>query len=305
MPRRKPPTPEKNSRSPAPQSSGRKRSKRRRGELDESSEVEIEIDDLDAFSEPSEPPADAPAPRREKPPRAEVLHADEHLLVVNKPAGVLSVAGRGEAPVLADVLRAARLVPADEPFRVVQRLDEGASGVMVFARTLLAQQFLTAAFGQREVEKVYVALVQGYVVEDGEIDLPLRVDDAGGRVRIARRGGKASQTSYRIVERIAGHTLLECRPHTGRLHQIRAHLAAIGHPLAVDPLYGGGLAIYLSSFKRGYRPSRRRGELPLIDRLTLHAARLSFDHPAGTGRVAYEAPLPKDLRATLNQLRRV
>jgi RluA family pseudouridine synthase len=197
------------------------------------------------------------------------------------------------------------LVPAAEGLRSVHRLDREASGVIVFARTLAAQRKLTHAFASRRVEKVYLALVQGYVSEDGEVNLPLRADRDRGRTVVSSGGGKASVTRYRVVERVSGHTLLECFPLTGRLHQIRVHMGALGHPLAVDPLYGGRQELMLSDFKRDYRRSRQHEEHPLIGRLTLHAARIGFEHPAGTGPVSFESPLPKDFRATLNQLRRL
>ena len=107
------------------------------------------------------------------------------------------------------------------------------------------------------------------------------------------------------MQRLVGNTWLECRPQTGRTHQIRAHLAAIGHPLSVDPLYGGGQAVLLSHYKPGYQPNRRREERPLVNRLTLHAARIRFEHPATRQPVSFESPLPKDLRATLRQLGRL
>jgi 23S rRNA pseudouridine1911/1915/1917 synthase len=240
--------------------------------------------------------------QRRQPP-ARIIHADEHLLVVDKPPGVVAVSARGE-PAVADLLRASRAVPPDEPFRVIHRLDKDASGVQLYARTLEAQRHLREQFAERRIEKVYLALVQGYVEGDGEIDLPLLPNRDNTRVKVSRRG-KLSLTRYRVAERLGGHTLLECRPLTGRLHQIRAHLAAIGHPLAVDPLYGGGKMILLSQFKADYRPNRRREERPLIDRLTLHASRITFEHPDGSGPLTFESALPKDFRATLNQLRRV
>jgi 23S rRNA pseudouridine1911/1915/1917 synthase len=235
-----------------------------------------------------------------------IVAADAHLLVVDKPAGLLSVPDRsGKGATLRDALRAARLVPADEPFRVVHRLDRDASGVIVFARSELAQRDLTRQFAEHRVEKIYVALVSGFVEREGRIDLPLRYDDRQGRAVVDPRRGKRAATIYRILQRLMGNTLLECRPISGRTHQIRAHLAAIGHPLTVDLLYGGARAVLLSSYKSGYRASSRREEQPLIARLTLHAGRIAFEHPARTGPVTYEAPLPKDLRATLTQLARV
>lgn len=239
--------------------------------------------------------------RRQLP--AAVLHADDYVLVVDKPPGVVTVSARGE-PAVADLLRAAHAVSAEEPFCVVHRLDKDSSGVLIYARTHEAQRNLTAQFADRRVEKLYLALVQGYVTQDGEVDLPLQPNRSNTRVKVAA-SGKPSVTQYRVLERLVDNTLLECRPLTGRLHQIRAHLAAIGHPLTVDPLYGGGTEVMLSQYKVDYRPSRRHPERPLIDRLTLHAARITFEHPDGSGPATFEAPLPKDIRATLNQLRRV
>lgn len=231
-----------------------------------------------------------------------ILHDDAFILVVDKPPRIASIRGSGE-PGLTDVLREQKLVDADAELRIVHRLDKEASGVIVFARSLAAQRMLTEQFVRRRVEKVYLALVRGRVAGDGAVALPLRADAARRRADVAP-DGKPSLTEYGVVEHVAGHTLLECRPRTGRLHQIRVHLAAIGHPLAVDPLYGGARAILLSEYKRDYRSSGRRAERPLIDRLTLHALRLTFDHPDGRGAVTFEAPPPRDFRAALNQLRR-
>lgn len=253
-----------------------------------------------------EPPRAAeekrPGPRLNLP---VIIHADEEILVVDKPAGVLSVHGRGKHPILSEVMKTLGLVPESEPFRIVHRIDLEASGVIVFARTLNAQQKLTAQFEARTVEKSYLALVTGYVATDGEVDLPIEVDEGASKARIDKRHGKPSKTRYRIVERVAGNTLLECIPETGRLHQIRIHMASIGHPLAVDSVYSSSTALMLSTFKPGYRVSSKHEERPLIGRLTLHAARIAFDHPGTGERVAYDAPLPRDFRATLNQLGRL
>lgn len=234
-----------------------------------------------------------------------LLLVDEHLVAVDKPAGLLAVPGRRPERTVADVLRARPGFAPDEPLRIVHRLDRDASGVLVLARTLAAQQHLVAQFMQRQVEKVYLALVSGYVAGDGEVDLPLRFNRRTQRVEVSRSRGKPSLTRYRVLLRVSGHTWLECRPLTGRMHQIRAHLAAIGHPLSVDPLYGGAAELKLSFYKPSYRPNRRQAERPLIARLTLHAARLSLRHPATGEPLTLESPLPRDLRATLRQLERL
>lgn len=251
-----------------------------------------------------------------------ILHVDDWLIVVDKPAGVLSVPGRGSAPTVAELIAAGRMTPpptaSAEPgdalstlrreaengtLRIVHRLDRFASGVMAMARTEEAQRQLTELWSSRQVEKIYMALVHGRLTTNGQIDAPLFVDREHSEVRVDVKNGAPSLTHYRVLENFRGYTLLECRPVTGRMHQIRVHLRSIGHPLAVDSLYGGGPSIFLSSFKPDYRPGKGK-EQPLIDRLTLHALRLSFEHPSGAGPVTWEAPLPKDFRATINQMRR-
>lgn len=224
---------------------------------------------------------------------------------MDKPAGILSVPGRGDAPHVVELLVRDRVIASDGDVRIVHRLDRGASGVMVLARTVDAQRFLTAQWAGRLVEKTYLALVHGRVVADGIVEAPLLVDRDKQKVTVDARRGKPSVTCYRVVEPLRDHTILECQPQTGRLHQIRVHLAHIGHPLAVDPRYGSSDALFLSRYKPGYRPSGRHKERPLIARLTLHALRVAFDHPDGSGRVSVEAPIPKDLRATISQLQRL
>jgi RluA family pseudouridine synthase len=243
-------------------------------------------------------------PARMKP--LALLHLDADVVVVNKPAGLLSVPGRGPEPSVLALLRQHAELGDNAAVRVVHRLDQDASGVLVFARTLAAQRSLVSQFAGRRVQKVYYAIVAGYVPADGEIELRVLFDRRRNRVRTTNGTvGKAALTRYHVVQRLAGHTLLECHPVTGRMHQIRVHLAAIGYPLAVDPLYGGGQAILLSHYKPGYRPKERRPERPLIERLTLHAAHITFEHPGAGEPLSIEAPLPKDFRATIAQLSRL
>ncbi len=234
-----------------------------------------------------------------------ILHLDAELLVVDKPAGVLPASGRGDGVGLPDLIREQARFPGDEPFRIVRRLHEQASGVVVYARTAATQRHLARQFEDGRAETVYLALVAGYVEEDGGIAIPLRYDKRAGRLRASSRRGSSALTRYRIVERVAGNTLLECRPLKERTDQVRTHLAAIGHPLSVDSEFGGRSAVLLSSYKPDYRPSGRHAERPLIDRLTLHSAAVSLAHPATGEPMQFTAPLPKDLHATLVQLRRL
>lgn len=280
-------------------------------------EEEIELDEADAttFARGESEEDDEDRGRREQV-SFDILHIDADVIAVNKPAGLLSVAGRAHEISLRELLREhpkvlATLRPeeSDPKFgvniRSVHRLDRDASGVILFARTLEAQRDLVRQFEQRTVEKSYLAIVTGYVLSDGVVDRPLMVDESAGRARVSDKRGKPSMTEYRVVQRLAGNTLVECRPRTGRMHQIRVHMASIGHPLTVDTVYGGGEAVFLSHHKPNYRRSSRHEERPLIGRLTLHAAKLTVRHP-GTGEpITFEAPLPKDFRATISQLGRL
>lgn len=243
---------------------------------------------------------------RTRPPLdAELLYVDADVLVVNKPAGV--VLGRGGSGHLGlpELLEGRGGFEDTPSLRIVHRLHEHASGVVVYARSRAAQQELIGQFREGTAEVTYLAIVTGHVAADGQIDQPLYFDTRLGKLQASQSRGRPAATRYRVIERICGHTVLECRPLRERTDQVRAHLAAIGHPLAVDPQFGGAHAVRLSDYKADYRPSRRRPERPLVQRLTLHAARVRFRHPSGGGPLEFAAPLPKDLRATLNQLRRL
>ena len=186
----------------------------------------------------------------------------------------------------------------------VHRLDKQTSGVMIVARDRESQRQLTQQFFDREIRKSYLALVTGSPIDDaGTVDLPITGEwGHGQRMCVSRRKGKQAITHYRLFERFRGLSLLICKPETGRTHQIRVHLAALGCPLAVDSLYGSSRGVYLSDYKQGYRPSRDRKERPLIDRLTLHAHTIELNHPETGETMAWTAELPKDFRATLQQL---
>jgi len=279
-------------------------------------------------------------PEREQVPYAPVeipfgvLYEDADVIAIDKPPRVAVVPERErDGPNLMGGLLhyfAGKRDAAGRPIRprIVHRLDKETSGAMVVAKTASAERFVSEQFERREVEKEYWALTLGELRRpSGTIDAAIANDpvrrDKMMVSTIAR--AKASVTDFRVLERYHGFTLVAAMPKTGRTHQIRVHLASIGHPLAVDPLYRGKTEIFLSEIKPGYKrkPAKRaeddeggeeseeRGrppdapEKPVIDRVTLHARRLVFRSPASPAApITAEAPLPKDLQRVLDYLRK-
>lgn len=201
---------------------------------------------------------------------ARLLHADGALLVWDKPSGLLSVPAKPPGP--ADCLEARARAAFPETL-LVHRLDRDTSGVMVFARTRLAQRHLGWQFERRQVAKTYVARVAGEVAgEAGRVELPLIADWPNRpKQMVSFERGKPAVTEWRVLAREAGATRVELRPLTGRSHQLRVHLAEIGHPILGDPFYGDPAA---------------------ADRLQLHAAAIGFRHPDGGAWVSFAAPVP-------------
>jgi len=227
-----------------------------------------------------------PVPQPELP--LSVIHLDPQLVAVDKPAGVPShplQPGERGTVVNALVARHPECAEASADPReggLVHRLDTLTSGALLAARTAEAWRALREAFSGRQVDKRYLAVVTGPVADEGEIDLPLR--HRGDHVEPAMAGGgREALTDFRVLSRAGDASLLEVRIHTGVLHQIRAHLAAIGAPVLGDTDYGG-------------RP------LPGVDRFFLHAARLGFSHPATGSRLEITAPLPDELHRALEAL---
>jgi 23S rRNA pseudouridine1911/1915/1917 synthase len=231
----------------------------------------------------------------------EVVHEDAHLLVLNKPAGLVVHPGAGNpAGTLLNALlhhdpRLAELPRAG----IVHRLDKDTSGLMVVARTLPTYTALVDLLSRHEVERQYEAVVLGTMVAGGTVDAPIG-RSMGDRLRQAVRDeedGKRAVTHYRLRERFRAHSLLQCQLETGRTHQIRVHLAHIGHPLVGDPLYGGGLKLpkgasaELVAVLRGFR------------RQALHAEKLSFIHPVTGEALSFDAERPADQLALIEALR--
>jgi tRNA pseudouridine32 synthase/23S rRNA pseudouridine746 synthase len=220
-----------------------------------------------------------------------VLHADEHLLAVDKPAGWLVIPGRGAPePTLLDEAQ-----QAYGRLWVVHRLDRGTSGVLLFARTAAAHRTLNLAFDRREIEKRYLAIVRGAPPPEARLDAPI-APARRGRMRPGRPGdprAKEAATWVRVVEAFPARpplpplALVEAVPETGRTHQIRVHLAWAGTPLVLDPDYGDDV------------PLLDRAGAVLLSRTPLHASSLALAHPATGSRLVVQAPLPDDMARTL------
>ena len=231
-----------------------------------------------------------------------IIYEDAALLAFDKPSGLLVAPDRWDRT--RENLMA--LVHARRGTNVanVHRLDADTSGVLLCAKTKFALDFLSGQFQAKAAEKTYHALVVGTAVPDEfSVELALADDEhRPGLMRAARKGGKSSATRFRVLERFRGFAWLECRPLTGRTHQIRVHLAVRGHPILNDSFYGNDTALLLSHLKRGYKG--RATERPLLGRLALHASELTVTHPESRSRVTLCAPLPREFLVALKYLRR-
>ena len=241
-----------------------------------------------------------------------ILFQGGSILAIDKPAGLAVIPGRGESDTVLERLAAQLSLPwtgtADPRLRVVHRLDKDTSGVLLYATDVEAQRHLSRQFQNNTISKEYLALVAGHpTTEEGEIDSPIGPHPTVKQRMIVTKHGRNSLTRWKVERRLGEWTLLRVFPKTGKTHQIRVHLKSIGLPLAIDPIYnpprdGAPIGLWLSQFKRDYRPSRGQ-ERPLIARLTLHAHRLTFVDQAGDSHIIESIP-PKDFRAILNQLSR-
>jgi 23S rRNA pseudouridine1911/1915/1917 synthase len=234
------------------------------------------------------PEAKAPAYGAEPSPLA-ILYEDDALIIVNKPPGLVVHPGSGNwsgtllnalldhAPALAAVPRAG----------IVHRLDKDTSGLLVVARSLAAHADLVRQLKARSIAREYFAVVHGTVARGGRVDAPIgRHPVHRTRMAVVARG-KPALTHYEIVERLPQATLLRCRLETGRTHQIRVHLASIGHPLVGDPTYG----------------RKRAGHSIVFHRQALHAEKLAIVHPVTRRARTWHAPLPADIAQLLVRLR--
>ena len=220
-----------------------------------------------------------------------VVHEDDAIIVIDKPAGLVVHPGAGnrQGTLLNALLHHASLFASVPRAGIVHRLDKETSGLLVVAKSLAAHTDLVRQLAARTVKREYLALVHGHVAGDGTIDAPIgRHPVARTRMAVTTRGREA-RTRYRVSERFDGATLLAVTLETGRTHQIRVHMHSIGHPLVGDPTYG--------------KRHSACGALADFPRQALHAARLGLAHPVTRARCEWASPLPADLHALIASLR--
>jgi 23S rRNA pseudouridine1911/1915/1917 synthase len=231
----------------------------------------------------------------------DILFENIDLVVLNKPAGMLSIPDRTQSePSLKD-----RLIEKYGIIYTVHRLDKGTSGVIVFAKNEATHKYLSTQFEARSTTKIYQGLVMGkWPDEKGVIEEPIGEHFSHKGEMMITAEGKAAVTAYQVQENFRAYTWMQFQILTGRTHQIRVHSKHRGHPIVCDDLYGEGKPILLSAIKRKFKLSKNEEEeRPILSRPGLHAFQLSFTDSHGQLQ-HFEAPLPKDLRALLQQLRK-
>jgi len=231
----------------------------------------------------------------------EIIFENENIIAINKPSGLLTIPDRYNhaLPSVYELLK-----EKEQNIFTVHRLDVGTSGILLFAKTPEAHNNLNEQFSNHTVKKIYTAVLEGVLHQDRqEIDIPLlqNPNKKGGVIPSAR--GKASLTILNTVERFRNATLVNAELKTGRLHQLRAHTAAIGYPLLVDDFYGNSKEFFVSSIKRRFNIKKEGSELPLISRPTMHATEISFIALSGE-ELTLTAKLPKDFSALIQVLRK-
>lgn len=233
-----------------------------------------------------------------------ILFEDEAFVAFDKPSGLLSAPDRWDKEKIHLVALAQQRFGA-ETFNV-HRLDRETSGVILFAKARAPLTRAARWFAEGKVRKRYLALVRGRPTDDVMlVDRPIASDpDRPGRMRLSHRHGRPAVTELRVLEKWRSRSLVEAFPRTGRTHQVRLHLAAVGSPVLVDPLYSDGQPLLLSKLKANYKFKRDEEERPILARVALHAESLELPHPVTGAPLTIRAELPKDFAMALKYLRR-
>lgn len=234
----------------------------------------------------------------------QILFEDDHILVLNKASGIPVIPERKASEQL-PLIELLKLLITPDIF-LVHRIDKDTSGVLLFAKTLKSQQTLSLAFQKGQVEKLYLALVSGRLVQEEwfTLNYPIFKTENSFKVSIHPKG-KTAKSSFRSIEHYASSSLLQVKIFTGRTHQIRIHMAHYGYPLLVDPVYGNKREYFLSEIKgKKYRAKKDQEERPILSRQSLHAWKIGFYHPISGEKMEFKAEIPKDLRALITQLRK-
>jgi 23S rRNA pseudouridine1911/1915/1917 synthase len=227
----------------------------------------------------------------------DIVYEDEAVMIIDKPAGLVVHPGSGnrQGTMLNALLHHAPQLDAVPRAGIVHRLDKDTSGLLVVAKTLLAQTSLVRQLQERSVKREYLALVLGQVADGGSVDAPVGRHPVQRTRMAVTTGGKQARTFYHPEEMLDGCTLLRCRLETGRTHQIRVHMQSIGHPLLGDQVYGSrqrNISLHLAQCLSGF------------SRQALHAQKLELAHPQHGERMAWEAAMPEDMHSLLSALRK-
>ncbi len=230
--------------------------------------------------------------------KLDVVYQDEDIIVVNKPAGLVTHPGSGNwTGTLANALLHydSGLQNLDRA-GIVHRLDKNTSGLMVVARSEVAQKYLSEQIQEHQVSREYSAIVYGHMISGGTIDEPIGRDPKDRIKQAVVDNGKIALTHYRVIDRFSHHTHVKAVLETGRTHQIRVHMSHIGHPLVADPMYGGRLRFPKKA------DEKLKDALKGFNRQALHSRKLALKHPVSGELMSWEAPLPKDLQQLLEVL---
>lgn len=231
----------------------------------------------------------------------DILYQDESIIVTGKKSGISVIPERNLAkPSVINYLKQHLHLETIIP---VHRIDKDTSGICVFAKHEMAHKTLNKQFQERTVQKTYQAIIKGIPSEQGTIDRPIATSGSSNKM-IIHKDGKHSISHYKRMDQSTQFSLLEVEIETGRTHQIRVHLAALGFPILGDALYNMHPYHYISTYKRNYNSSNKKSERPVIERTALHAWKLAFEHPQSNIKVDFKMDPPKDFSVCWKLLRK-